>query len=169
MFTRATGDPQPALSMDEVLAFAEANDNEVGGCRLFRWQHAQRVFELLQALLAVLPTAAPAYDVETFLPTTGEKALVLVHEEKTLVYDAVWHDGNVSGFRLVQELQIPHGRDAEHFRWAGLDLLAVSVFRSEQSYEVETLIFQWDVTTRQLNQAACRRLRRNAQRHVGDC
>ena len=132
------------LSDGGVLAFAEANE-DAGRCRLFRWK--QRAFEPLQ----VLETTG-GYDVEAFLPSTGEKAIILVHEDTAEVYEATWLQGEVSGFRLLQDLQVSHGRDAEHFLWEGRDLLALSIFRSEQSYEVETLIYEWDVTSRQLKQ-----------------
>lgn len=129
-----------------VLAFAETNANDnAGTCRLFHWAHRLRAFEPLQ----VLPTAG-AYDVETFMPSTGEKAIVVVHEDGAEVYGTRWQDGELAGFSLLQELKIGHGRDAEHFQWAGRDLLALSVFRSEQSYEVETLVYEWDASSRTL-------------------
>ena len=61
---------------------------KAGTCRLFHWAHRLRAFETLQVLgwgselesaertqhirPQVLPTAG-AYDVETFMPSTGEK------------------------------------------------------------------------------------------------
>ncbi|CAE7781653.1 RE1 [Symbiodinium sp. CCMP2592] len=60
-----------------VLAFAENSANDsVGECRLFLWRPAQKQFELLQVL-----ATSGASDVEAFEPQSGEKGLLVVHEE----------------------------------------------------------------------------------------
>eukprot|EP00439_Symbiodinium_sp_Y106_P044597 s4838_g5.t1 len=67
---------------------------------------AQKQFELLQAL-----ATSGASDVEAFEPQSGEKGLLVVHEEDTEVYLADWEGEDVRGFAKIQSLETKHGHE----------------------------------------------------------
>ncbi|CAE7272859.1 ALDH6A1 [Symbiodinium natans] len=122
-----------------VLAFAgHGVDDSVGECRLFIWEPASRRFELLQVL-----ATSGAYDVEAFTPASGEKGLLVVHEDDTDVYMADWQGDTLKGFAKIQSLGFSHGRDAEHVVWRERDFVVLCIFRDETSYEVDSRIFEW--------------------------
>ncbi|CAJ1433247.1 unnamed protein product [Effrenium voratum] len=131
-----------------VLAFAESIADKVGQCRTFRWKgDGDGRFEPLQ----VLPTG-PAFDVEAFA-FAGEEGMVVVHEDGVDVYVAEWLEMELKGFKLLQKLEVRHGRDAEHLAWQGRDFVAIAVFRNQQSYQADALVYEWDPELRSLQQA----------------
>lgn len=142
------------LSNTAVLAFTGNHDGHKGDasvaeCRLFVWRGGR--FEHFQTI-----ETSGGYDAEAFtIEGGGTVLLIVVHERSTDIYSSSvdtlqQHEGEpaVGDFALLQRLDVPHGRDAEHFFMNNTLFLALAIFRDSTSYQTESLIYTWDSQTR---------------------
>lgn len=126
------------------LAFTGNHDGRGArgaACAVLRWNGS--LFEAFQEL-----ETTGGYDAEAFHVDSGARVLLaVVHERCTDVYSAsaaaLRGVPPLAGFALLQRLEVPHGRDAEHFGAGGADRLVLAVFRDDASHEVDSRVYRW--------------------------
>eukprot|EP00928_Gymnodinium_smaydae_P046726 TRINITY_DN31147_c0_g1_i1.p1 TRINITY_DN31147_c0_g1~~TRINITY_DN31147_c0_g1_i1.p1 ORF type:complete len:557 (-),score=117.31 TRINITY_DN31147_c0_g1_i1:6-1676(-) len=127
-------------------AAAPGDESAVAESVVMRWNGTHfHQFQTLQS-------ASPVFDVEVFFSVglgQEELFLLLVHESNVELHRMSTARGDAAeeerALSLAQELDIAHGRDAEHYRLGDRDFVALAVFRGERSYDAFCRIFALDV------------------------